>query len=116
MKEIVINQCYGGFSLSVEAMEYCAKLKNFKLTPCVGNDKDTFYIEGFSEDNKYYSPYYFNNKRDDPDLIKTVKDLKNKANGKYSALAIIEIPDNVEYTIEEYDGIEWVAEKHRIWE
>lgn len=28
---------------------------------------------------------------------------------------IVEIPDDVQWTIEEYDGIEWVAEKHRVW-
>jgi len=30
-------------------------------------------------------------------------------------LAIVEIPDDVEYTIEEYDGNEHVAEAHRTW-
>ena len=27
----------------------------------------------------------------------------------------VEIPDDVEWQIEEYDGSEWIAEKHRIW-
>jgi len=30
-------------------------------------------------------------------------------------LRIIEIPDGVEWQIEEYDGDEWIAEKHRTW-
>jgi hypothetical protein len=30
-------------------------------------------------------------------------------------LEIVEIPDDVEYTIEEYDGLEHIAEKHRTW-
>jgi len=28
---------------------------------------------------------------------------------------VVEIPDDIEFVIEEYDGIEWVAEKHRVW-
>jgi len=30
-------------------------------------------------------------------------------------LKIVDIPDGVEWEIEEYDGMEWVAEKHRTW-
>ena len=28
---------------------------------------------------------------------------------------IVEIPADVEWQIQEYDGMEWVAEKHRTW-
>jgi hypothetical protein len=38
------------------------------------------------------------------------------ANGSFSRLKIVEIPDGVEWTIQEFDGNEWVAEKHRTWE
>jgi len=31
-------------------------------------------------------------------------------------LKVVEIPDDVEWNVQEYDGNEWVAEKHRIWE
>ena len=30
-------------------------------------------------------------------------------------LKIVEIPDDVEWIIEEYDGKEWIAEDHRRW-
>ena len=36
-------------------------------------------------------------------------------NDGYSELKVVEIPDDVEYDIQEYDGNEWVAEKHRTW-
>lgn len=53
--------------------------------------------------------------RDDKNLIKVVKELKKQANGKCAALKVVKIPDGVEYQIEEYDGLEWVSEKHRTW-
>ena len=55
-------------------------------------------------------------KRNDKNLIKLVSELGDKANGKCAKLKIVKIPDNVEYEIEEYDGIEWISEKHRRWE
>lgn len=57
--------------------------------------------------------------RDDPDLIRVVKELgsghRTGASGDCSELKIVEIPDNVDYTIEEYDGNEHIAEVHRTW-
>ena len=38
-----------------------------------------------------------------------------KANGNHADLKIVEIPANVEWQIDEYDGAEWVSEKHRTW-
>lgn len=90
MKKIVINKCYGGFGLSKDAYEF------------LGIKWDGF---GFD----------FENDRENPKLIECVEKLKEKANGNYAKLKIVEIPDDIEYTIEEYDGIEWVAEKHRTW-
>ena len=54
--------------------------------------------------------------RDDPILIQVVEELGETANGRCASLKIIEIPDDVEWTIGEYDGQEWIAEKHRTWE
>ena len=53
--------------------------------------------------------------RDDPALIQTIMELKDKACARFATLVIIEIPDGVEWEIEEYDGMEWVAEKHSTW-
>jgi hypothetical protein len=44
-----------------------------------------------------------------------VKELGKNANTDYSELEVIEIPDDVQWEIGEYDGLEWVAEKHRVW-
>lgn len=53
--------------------------------------------------------------RDDHHLIAVIEHLGVKANGAYSDLAVIEIPDGVEWEIKSNDHHEWVAEKHRTW-
>lgn len=92
-RKIVINRCYGGFGLSEKAYEY------------LGLEWDGY---GYAYNNE--------NKRDDPKLIECIEALGNTANGRWSRLGIVEIPDDVEWQIDEYDGVERVAEKHRTWE
>lgn len=53
--------------------------------------------------------------RTDPHLIQTIEELGELANGSCAELSIIEIPDDVEWVLDEYDGIETVHEKHRSW-
>lgn len=139
MKKIVINKCYGGFSLSIAGIKAFAKAKGLKVYFYANkenwddgyvrvdhpNEKELFpptpfYKDFGPEPEKGKVDFDFvlsarEIKRDDPALIAVVKKLGSKANCRYSKLEIVEIPDDVEYTIEEYDGIEWVAEKHRTW-
>jgi hypothetical protein len=53
--------------------------------------------------------------RDDSLLVQVVEELGDLANGRHAELKVVEVPDDVEWAIEEYDGTEWVAEKHRTW-
>ena len=53
--------------------------------------------------------------RNDPALVTTVRRLGKNAAGEFAKLKIVEVPAGVEWYIEEYDGQEWVAEKHRTW-
>lgn len=48
-------------------------------------------------------------------LVEVVKILGKKANGWMTELKIVKIPDDVEYIIEKYNGMEHIAEKHRTW-
>ena len=91
---VVINTCYGGFGLSERAV------------------RDYKNMAGIT-DPKWYDRDI---PRDDPYLIKIVRDLGMTANGAHANLKIVEVPPDVEWQIEEYDGNEWVAEKHRIWQ
>lgn len=93
VQHIVINDCYGGFGLSLRANNEYKKMANITATDF--SDRDI--------------------PRDDPYLIKVVKELGMGANGSNSNLKIVEIPGDVDWTIQDYDGVEWVAEKHRTW-
>jgi hypothetical protein len=84
-------------------------------------DQSKFYemtLEERSESNKKYSSYQVSDRsipRDDTYLIQVIKELKEEANGFASNLKIVEIPDDVNWIIEDYDGAEHVAEVHRTW-
>jgi hypothetical protein len=88
--KVVINQGYGGYGLSEEA-----------------------YVElGLRWDDYGLA---FEDDRANPKLVVVVEKLGDKASGSCSKLKVVEIPDGVEWEIEEYDGMEWVSEKHRTW-
>jgi hypothetical protein len=141
MTKIVINACYGGFGLSHEAvMRYC-EIKGITVYPEQGKDywkfwtywlfkpedrievkeHEDFYkmpIEERAAYNKAHSEqtiYERDIERDDSALIQVVEELGAAACGANAELAVVEIPDGIDWQIEEYDGSEWIAEKHRTW-
>jgi hypothetical protein len=93
IQRIVINTCYGGFSLSKEAI--------------------TKYMEmaGITETDFYHRDI----PRDDPYLVQIVREMGSRAHGDCAELKIVEVPAGVSWHIAEYDGNEWVAEDHRTW-
>ena len=112
--KIVINKCYGGFGLSEEAVLLYAKKKGLNLI--VERDKGlkiNHYYLNEKKDGNYFSERDI--QRNDLILIEVVNELGEKADGFCSELKIVEIPDDVEWIIEEYDGKEWIAEDHRRW-
>jgi hypothetical protein len=114
--KVVINACHGGFGLSDEAIEYYGELKNLNL---VKQKSEHFTLTGYDwyvgeiADENFFSDR--NIARNDPDLIRVVEELEEEADAQYAELKIVEIPDGVEWEINEYDGYEHVAEKHRTW-
>lgn len=104
--KVVINECHGGFGLSKEAIEMLHKLKGLPI-PVVW--AESWY--GFRDSE--IDLYELN--RADPDLVKVVEELKHNADGFCACLKVVNIPDDAEWQIEGYDGMEWVAEKHRTW-
>lgn len=100
-QKIVINTCYGGFSLSREAIE---------LMAAWGHEEALDLLK----ESKFYGCLP-KTRRDGELLVKVVETLGEKASGECAELKVVEIPDEVEWIIEEYDGNEWVAEVHRTW-
>ena len=113
MKKIVINSDFGGFSLSDKATRRLFELKGWKCVEEISKYNMTlFYKDHISEDS-FFREYCL--ERDDAELVKVIEELGNDANGKYASLKIVEIPDDVKWHIDEYDGREHVAEDHRTW-
>lgn len=116
--KVVINSCFGGFGLSNEAFERLLELKGIEWE--YGSDSvfggANYYEKGHVGDDAYYLwDIGLTKDRTDPNLITVVEEFGDKANSRFSELKIVEIPDDVEWDIVEYDGTEWVAEKHRTW-
>lgn len=89
--KVVINVCFGGFSLSDIAIIELRKRRGACVEP------------------------YYDLPRDNPTLVAVVEALGEQANGKYAELKVVEVPDDVEWFIDEYDGVETIHEKHRTW-
>jgi hypothetical protein len=130
--KIVINAEYGGFGLSHEALLRYIEEKGLKLYIHYTKEFDmlSFYTVPYEEYERVHQKDLANGlykdsnslcwnpreiERNDPILVRVVEEMGEKADGKNSRLSIVEIPDDIEWTIEDYDGSEWVAEKHRTW-
>src|SRR5690349_4980265 len=121
--KIIINVCFGGYELSDRAIQEYSKAKGFTLySKPSGWDGFHYYTKEVDEQTSpeerktyYWSPD-LELSRTDPVLVEIVERLGHEANGDCSELKVVEIPDDVEYTIEEYDGCERIAEVHRTWQ
>lgn len=128
--KVVINDTYGGFGISKKAAEWLIEEKDWQVTQWEDGtfaDDSADLVDrtagpgGDPEDRLLGPRYSFVTDRQDaelrkdPDLIECIETLGEEANGRHSKLKVIEVPDDVEWEIKEYDGNEWVAEKHRTW-
>ena len=137
--KIVINGCHGGFSLSAAAVQLWAAKKGrscyfFKheyeperWERVTLADARTGYgwtafdttEEPKGKDHTWWKEHHIDNcpneDRTDLDLIAVVEELGDAASGYCAKLKIVNIPDGTNWDIDEYDGFEHVAEKHRTW-
>lgn len=114
MQKIVINTCWGGFGLSDEALLRYAEIKGLKLVRVEATDygNDSFYINEIHDDNYFFDQCI---DRNDPCLVQVIEEMGKDASDVYSELKVVEIPDGVEWEIDDYDGRETIEEKHRKW-
>jgi hypothetical protein len=114
--KVVINRCFGGFGLSHEAMMLYSEFAKLNLKTV---EKDSsivgyhYYLDGIEDDEHYF--WDNDIKRNDVDLVKVVETLGSAANGWAAELKVVEIPDGIEWYVDDYDGLEVVNEKHRSW-
>jgi hypothetical protein len=93
IRKIVINDCFGGYGLSEAAVE------EYKRMACIDDPEFT------DQDID----------RDDPYLVRLVEEWGDRAEDNFAQLKVVEVPAEVDWIIQEYDGHEWIAEKHRTW-
>ena len=137
--KIVINTCFGGYSLSHRAMLTYCFLKGIEIWP----EKDDFYWDYWTVPpetrvphkppeefyamplaaRKAYNDAYTAQiicgsdiDRDDPILVQVVELLGEAAWGDYANLKVVDIPRGVTWHIADYDGKEHVVENHRVWD
>lgn len=80
--KLVVNRCYGGFSLSDEALS----------------------MLGFE-----YQYDAWDLDRNDPRLVEVVETLGQAADGRCARLAVVTLPENAtDYHVDDYDGYESV--------
>ncbi len=119
--KVAINTRFGGFGLSNEAFEKLLTRLGIEFVKVEDMQYKSlgityYYRKGMvDKDEGYLSHHEFTNNRASEDLIAVIEELGEAANGRYANIKIVEIPDDVRWTIEEYDGNEWVAEVHRTW-
>lgn len=139
--KVVINKCFGGFGLSPLALTKIAERRGHeiyffkdkypegKFIPLTQEEAEKHWLVfafKIPDPNSLSREELYNKwkdlviddsyiKRDDPDLVLVVQELGEKANGQHAKLTIIEIPDGVDYFIDEYDGMEFIHENHRSW-
>ena len=104
--KVVINATYGGFSVSREAAKFMAARGHKEAIEAVNR------VDGPSG----FDGHICMDDRSNVDLVAAVETLYAGAGGRWTILKVVEIPDDVEWELEEYDGLEWVAEKHRTWD
>lgn len=117
--KVVINDRFGGYGLSDNAIARYAELKGINLVPIDHHDHLSdhgwynWYLDGVKD-----SAHWFDEDsipRDDPALVQTVEELGEDSFGFLAKLKVVEIPDDVDWYVAEYDGKERVAERHRTW-
>lgn len=100
--KIAVNKCFGGFGVSEAVYKELGK----EWDGYGYLDNDDF---GIKSNN--YLAY-----RSHPKLIAAIEKVGEKeASGSLAKVRIVDIPDDIEWEIDEYDGVETVHEQRRSW-
>ena len=114
-RRIVINTIFGGFGLSHEASIKYLELTGQEYTLEPQADRDTQNRLGPRIKVNGWSFHDGDIDRDDPALVEVVQTLGEAANGAFARLKVVAIPARTDWIIQDYDGREWIAERHQVW-
>lgn len=102
--KVLVNECYGGYGISIEAEQLYLKKKKISYELL-----EESYGRGVYQLDDEDEETYLELDRNDPILIEVVEELGSKrASGFHAQLAIVEVPDGCQYDIHEYDGTEYI--------
>ncbi len=122
--KVVINRCWGGFGLSQKALHALYHQKCDSIRRKTEEDARSECPDIFDSLAKMsYGPLiggyvYFGGgdmDRDDPALVRVIEDMGKAADGLFAELKIVVIPNDLSWSIDDYDGMETVKEAHRSW-
>jgi len=77
--------------------------------------KEISETEASKEDWEKHILYLGADNREDDILIKVVEELGDEASGRFGELIVVEIPDDLDYIIDNYDGIETLHARVETW-
>ena len=99
--KIAVNRCFGGFSVSKAV---------YKELGIRWNGYGYLNNEAFGITGDYDAW------RAHPDLIAAIEKIGEKASsGGCAEIEIVDVPDGIEWIINDYDGQESISEQHRSW-
>lgn len=139
MKKVILNKCFGGFDVSPKAYQLYAIYKGYshlykyllnngtyKLVDLFDEHFVCFYVTKYfgkeiskndisKEDWEKHILYLNDNNGEDDILIKVVEELGDEASGRFGQLVVVQIPDDLDYVIDNYDGIETLHARVETW-
>lgn len=96
MPKVVYNSEYGGFGLSVQAIEWLAAKGHPQSLAVMAQDPNP-------------SNWYLHEvDRDDPLVVECIEELGKDANGECARLRVFYVAPGYNWDIDEYDGLEKV--------
>lgn len=117
--KVAINRKFGGFSLSKAAV---LRLRELGVKAALEAWTSPEEVPGDAPSRdmaltllRFSDMFHLDVPRTDERLIAVIAELGERANGACAQLEIVEVPDDVKWHIEEYDGWEHIAEDHRTW-
>ncbi len=134
---MILNKCFGGFVVSGKCYDLYAKKKGIVLHKYLPEEDGDDFVKVTGERKEVFTRYTTKDYGDrvkvekfdwrtciqldgayrtDGALIECIEELGDEASVEgFSELRIVEVPDDLNYVVDEYDGLETLHEAVRTW-